>query len=129
MTAAEPAGTTPGVEKSDRGQALVRLRERYDEAREHGSSEEGHANLEWILGARRNPEQRPADLDGKMISIVALWLGDLAHELDRRPAPEPDRANGEAALREYQTRQTVAASLRVAAEGFLVAFGPSVPTR
>jgi hypothetical protein len=60
-----------------------------------------------------------------VISIVALWLEDLAMELDRRPAPEPDGEDPERALREYQTRQTVAASLRVAADGFLVAFGPS----
>lgn len=129
MTEAEPGGATPGVEEPDKGQTLVRLREQYGQARGHGSSEEGHANLEWILGARRNPEQRPSDLDGKMISIVALWLEDLAHELDRRPPPEPDGANGEAALRASQTRQTVAASLRVAAEGFLVAFRSSVVTR
>jgi hypothetical protein len=106
----------------ERHEALSRLQERYGEARDHGSLAEAHANLEWILGARRSAEQWPEGFDRKLIPIVALWLEDLANELDRQAPPAAPYGDGEAALREDRTRQAVAAKLRAAAEGFLAAF-------
>jgi hypothetical protein len=103
-------------------EALSRLRERYREARDHGSLAEAHANLEWILGERRSAEQRPEGFDRKLIPIVALWLEDLANELDRQAPPPAPYDDGEATLREDRTREAVAAKLRSAAEGFLAAF-------
>jgi hypothetical protein len=50
----------------------VRLRECYVQARDLGSLSESHANLEWILGARRNPTPDPLGFETKTIEVVAL---------------------------------------------------------
>ncbi len=102
--------------------ALARLRVRYGEARELVSPAEPSANLEWILGARRSPRQDEVDLDNGMIDLVALWLQDLAVEVD---SPLPAQLVGEvdeSVLSAYQARQSLAQSLRAATEGFVVAF-------
>ncbi len=107
---------------TEKREALVKLQDRYAEARELGSTGESHANLEWILGARRNSTQDPLGFETKAIELVALWLQDLAIELDRR-LPKPLAAElEESALSSHEARQAVAQKLRDATERFLVAF-------
>jgi hypothetical protein len=128
MTTAGAIRTTAGVEDAEKRQALSRLQELYREARELVSSAESYANLDWILGARRNPKQRPADFDDKTIQLVALWLQDLALEVDRGLAPHLDGEFSKNTLLAHRARHCVATSLRAAAEGFLVAFRPLAMT-
>jgi hypothetical protein len=112
---------------AEKREALVELRDRYVEARELGpSSERGpygehHANLEWILGARRNPTQDPLGFETKTIELVALWLQDLAVELDRRLPTAQAEPKGDA-LVANEARLSVVRELRDATERFLVAF-------
>lgn len=103
-------------------EALVELRDRYVEARELGSSLESHTNLEWILGARRNPTQDPLGFETNTIEVVALWLQDLAIDLERRlpveVAAEPGRETSVA----DDVRRAMAQNLRDATDRFLTAF-------
>jgi hypothetical protein len=112
------AGPPPDSEKRE---ALVGLRDRYVEARELGSTSGEHTNLEWILGARRNPTQDPLGFETKTIELVALWLQDLAIDLDRRRASaSPEIEHDTVAA--HDARQAVAQKLRDATERFLTAF-------
>jgi hypothetical protein len=112
------------AEKRD---ALVRLRDRYLEAQKLVSSREPHGNLEWILGARRNPTQDPLGLQPKTVELVALWLQDLAVQLDSRPidplAGEPEGST----ISLDDPRRAVATNLRDATEKFLAAFRSGLP--
>ena len=110
------------VGDAKRRHALARLRQRYGEARALVSPAEPYANLEWILGARRNPSQDEADLSNNMIDLVALWLQDLAAEVDSRVSRQLTGAIDESMLSVDRARQSLAQSLRAAAEGFVVAF-------
>ena len=111
---------------AEKREALVKLRDRYVEARELGSSGEHHANLEWILGARRNPTQDPLGFETKTIELIALWLQDLTIELDRR-LPEAQAELQDSALLAHEARQSVVRELRDATERFLVAFRSTSP--
>jgi len=102
--------------------AVALLRDRYREARDLVSSGEPYVNLEWILGVRGNPNQDAANWDTKTIEVVALWLQDLAVEVDRPLPPRPTGEGGASASPAYQTRQSVVRSLREATESFRVAF-------
>ena len=104
---------------TEKREALVSLRDRYVEARDLGSTSEEHANLEWILGARRNPMQDPLGFETKTIELVALWLQDLAVEVDRRVVPGTSEIDPVAA---HEIRQAMAQKLRDATERFLTAF-------
>ncbi|MGH9316840.1 MAG: hypothetical protein ACRD1P_07020 [Thermoanaerobaculia bacterium] len=110
------------VGDTKRRQALARLRQRYGEARALVSPAEPYANLEWILGARRDPGQDEADLSNNMIDLVALWLQDLAVEVDSRVSRQLTGATDESMLSVDRARQSLAQSLRAATEGFVVAF-------
>ncbi len=117
------------VEGVKKRQALARLLKRYDQAREFVSPGEPYANLEWILGPKRDPNRDAADLDAKMIELVALWLQDLVVEVDRVSSSELTGAADESAPSAYQARRSTARSLRAAAKGFVVAFRARVLTR
>ncbi|MFN2387865.1 MAG: hypothetical protein ABR576_16555 [Thermoanaerobaculia bacterium] len=107
---------------ADRRQALIELRDQYVEARELESSGEHHVNLDWILGARRNPTQDPLEFETKTIELVALWLQDLTRELERRlpePVPTLPAAGAPSA---NDLREAMALKLRRATEAFLAAF-------
>jgi hypothetical protein len=103
-------------------QALVKLRECYLQARELGSTFEPHANLEWILGARRSPTQDPLAFETSTIAVVALWLQDLAIELDRRAPASTMVERQDEALSAHEARRAMAQTLREATERFLTAF-------
>ncbi len=87
------------------------------EAQKLVPSDRPYANLRWILGVERSVPQDPLALESRTIEIVALWLQDLAHEIDLRPAAPPTSGIG-ASLRVPGAR-----SLRAATQRFLVAFG------
>jgi hypothetical protein len=106
---------------AERRESLVQLRRRYLEARKLVSSDEPHANLEWILGARRNVAEDPPALATGTIELVGLWLQDLAVELDRR-LPSAGGNEDARALSPDGVRELVARSLRQATERFLLAF-------
>jgi len=96
--------------------AFTRLKARYAEARGLLSSAEPHSNLDWILGVNRNPDESSEDLNRKMIPLLALWLEDLAVELERGFARGSlDEADDTAAR---QACTSAVASLREAASGF-----------
>ena len=103
-------------------QVVARLREQYGEARELASMAEPYANLEWILGARRNRDRDEAAFDTGISELVVLWLQDLAVELDSEVAPPHAARTDEMAISAVQSRQAVAQSLRVATREFAVAF-------
>lgn len=108
---------------AEKRQALVELRDQYVEARELESSGEEYANLDWILGARRNPTQDPLEFELKTIELVGLWLQDLSRELERQlPEPAPTTPQGSAAPSARDVREAMALKLRRATEAFLAAF-------
>lgn len=110
------------LREAEKQEALAKLRDEYAHARTLGSPRESHANLEWILGTRRDATQDPLGFQTKAIEVVALWLQDLTMELDRRlPKPLPHRLE-EADLSAYDARQLAAEKLRDATERFLAAF-------
>jgi hypothetical protein len=112
---------------AEKRNALIHLRDRYVEARNLVSSHEPYRNLEWILGARRNPTQDPLALPPRTVELVALWLQDLVVQLDTR-APEQPASESEAArLAGGEARRAVAQKLRDATKRFLTAFRPSIP--
>jgi hypothetical protein len=105
-----------------RQQALARLRDSYGEARDLVSDTHQYANLEWILGEKRNQGDGPADMDNKTVAVVTLWLEDLALEVDRRLPPRPTNRLDESVQAAYRVRHSVATRLRLATEGFTRAF-------
>jgi hypothetical protein len=116
-------------EDSEKRESFARLRERYAEARKLVSPNEPYANLEWILGARRNVTQDPPGLEAKTIELAALWLQDLAVEVDQRwPAPKIGDFDGHV-LSSHQTGKLAAERLRDATVRFLLAFGTSPGSR
>lgn len=122
-----PGAQTPGDAfqsgfDAEKRQALGDLRDQYVEARGLEASGEPHVNLDWILGARRNPTQDPLQFETKTIELVALWLQDLTRELERR-LPEPVRTDQETSVPSAnEEREAVALKLRHATEAFLAAF-------
>lgn len=104
--------------------SLVKLRDRYVEARGLGPSSESHANLEWILGARRAPTQDPLEFETKTIELVGLWLQDLAVELDAGLLKPPAPALDESDRSLHEARIAVTKNLRDATVRFLAAFPP-----
>lgn len=121
-TGDKASGDRDPLEDSERRESLVQLRERYAEAQKLVSSDEPYANLEWILGTRRNITQDPLGLEMKTIELAALWLQDLAVEVDHRlPPPPADDFDG-SALSSYQAAKSAAQSLRDATTRFLLAF-------
>jgi len=107
---------------TNKQRVLARLRERYEEARDLVSGTQPCANLDWILGAKRNPNHGPADLDSRTIEVVTLWLHDLAIEVDRQLPPGPTDSLDQSPQSAYRTRHSLATRLRLATEGFVMAF-------
>jgi hypothetical protein len=101
----------------ERRASLADLRDRYAEARSQVPTGEPHGNLDWILGARRNPDRDPLLLRADTIRLIALWLQDLASELDRASqggTPEQKSIVAPA--------ESLAGDLRDATKRFLTAF-------
>jgi hypothetical protein len=112
-------------EDSEKRESFVQLRERYVEARKLVSPDEPYANLEWILGARRNITRDPPGLETKTIELAALWLQDLAVEVDHK-WPSPAIGDFDAgALSSHRAGKLAAQRLRDATVRFLLAFGIS----
>jgi hypothetical protein len=114
------------VDDALRRLVVARLRARYSEARHlvmpaepHSPS---HANLDWILGARRGPDQDYARFDERFSELIVLWLEDLVLELDGPLlAPySPEVVPGE--LPAGVSRESAALGLRLAARDFAHAF-------
>jgi hypothetical protein len=107
---------------AERRQALDGLRQPYNEARDLVSGTLPHENLEWILGAKRNLSHGAANLNDKTIEVVALWLEDLAFEVDGRLPPGPTIGRDRGSQPPDQTGHSVAARLRLATLRFVTAF-------
>ena len=121
---AGPVEIPPGAaigEEGERRTVLARLKQRYDEAREMASSEEPHANLDWLIGSSERPGFEPADFDVTTAQVALLWLQDLARELDGEALPAVRSAAG------GQDRQGAARGLRTAIEDFAEAFLTPAP--
>src|SRR6202007_1496108 len=93
------------------------------EARDLVSDTQPFANLEWILGEKRNGGE-PADMNNRLVAVVTLWLEDLALEVERRLPPRPTNTLDLGVQAAYRVRHSVATRLRLATEGFSRAFGP-----
>jgi hypothetical protein len=107
---------------SEKREALQELQKEYAVARKLGLTREPHANLEWILGARRDAKGDPSSFEPKNIEVVTLWLHDLALELDRRLTKPLDARLEETDVEAYEARQLAAQKLRDATDRFLHAF-------
>jgi hypothetical protein len=65
------------------------MRDVYGEVQKFVSTDGSYADLGWILGAHRDATQNPPAMETKTIELAALWLQDLAAEVDGRlPASE-----------------------------------------
>lgn len=113
-----PAETASRDEEALRSHALSRLSDRYAEARELVSPTEAHANLEWIIGARRNLAWDGVAFDRDMAQLALLWLQDLARELDGEAPPTPAPVPDEAAEWTVDPRRAAARRLRMATRDF-----------
>ena len=109
-------------DEAEKQQTLARLRELWGEARDLVSTDQAFTNLEWILGVKRNPGPVPVDLDDRTIEVITLWLRDLALEIDRRLPLRPADGLDEGLQSVDRKRHSMAARLRVATEGFVMAF-------
>jgi len=105
-----------------RRQALARLQDSYGEARDLVVDTHPYANLEWILGEKRNRGDGAADMNNKLVAVVTLWLEDLALEVERRLPPRPPNRLDHGLQAAYRVRHSVATRLRLATEGFTRAF-------
>jgi hypothetical protein len=112
---ADPPSAESEDRRSDSGRrdAFLRLREAYGEAQKIVSANGAYAHLEWILGASRDATQNPPILGARVVELTALWLQDLAAEVDRL----------------LPAGQEAARALRGATSGFLLAFrsDPAIP--
>jgi hypothetical protein len=136
-TGTDTAADAPKSRKlvaSEKRESFLWLRERYIEAEKLVSSDaapsrsdaRGHANLEWILGERRNVNRDPLALEAKTIELAALWLQDLAVEVDRRPFQQLVGGVPESGPSSPQAGETAAQDLRDATARFLIAFRDSL---
>ncbi|HTO87449.1 MAG TPA: hypothetical protein VMR54_07955 [Thermoanaerobaculia bacterium] len=118
-----PIHRGPGLARdSEIEAALARLRDCHSLARGLVSPAEWNANLEWILGLKRDPRMTTTAFDEKTVDAVALLLEELAASVNRANA-EPSKGSFEAAPPDHHARQSIARGLRDATEGFVVAFG------
>jgi len=88
------------------------------EARELVSPTEAHANLEWIIGARRNLAWDGVAFDRDMAQLALLWLQDLARELDGEASPALAPVLDEAGEWTADPRRAAARRLRMATRDF-----------
>lgn len=75
--------------ETQRREIGARLRAQYGEAAELVSRTKSYANLDWIIGGRRNSNRDSIALDREMAQLALLWLQDLARELDGELPPPP----------------------------------------
>jgi len=118
-----PPGDGDPREEFEKRLSFAGLRRQYARSRRLVSSEEPYANLDWILGARRDIGRGPLHLETKMVALSALWLEDLAAEVDRQPALPS--AGFTAGTFSHGTRGLAAQGLRDAVRRFVRAFGIS----
>jgi hypothetical protein len=116
----EPSGDRDLPEDLEKRVSFAGLRRQYTRSRRLVSPEEPYANLDWILGARRDIARGPLHLETKMIELSALWLEDLAAEVDRQPALPS--AGFTAGTFSHGTRGLAAQGLRNAVRRFVRAF-------
>jgi hypothetical protein len=130
VPSSKPSGDRDPGEDLEKRMSFARLRRQYARARKLVSSEEPYANLDWILGAQRDIVRSPLHLEEKMIGLAALWLEDLAAEVDREPAP-PSAKGSRGGILAHGRRRSAAQALRDAVKRFLRAFevSPANPAR
>jgi hypothetical protein len=114
------------VDDALRRLVVARLRARYSEARglvtpvePHSPS---HANLDWILGARRGPDQNYVSFDERFSELVVLWLEDLVLELDGPLLAPYSPGVVPSEVPAGVSRESAALGLRVATRDFADAF-------
>jgi hypothetical protein len=122
MTSVLSIGPAPTLEDSGKEQAFERLKARYGEARLLLSPEGDCANLDWILGAISSSVDRSDDRTRRMIPLLALWLEDLAVELEGELARSRSEATEDSAAAARLACESAAATLRHAAVGFVAAW-------
>jgi hypothetical protein len=118
VTLEAPAEIASRDEEALRSHAVSRLSDRYAEARELVSPTEAHANLEWIIGARRNLAWDGVAFDRDMAQLALLWLQDLARELDGEASPALAPVLDEAGEWTADPRRAAARRLRMATRDF-----------
>jgi hypothetical protein len=115
----EEASPLGGADSRRRG-IVDRLRGRYAEAQEWviagSESASPHANLDWILGARRGTGDG-GSLDTSVSRLVVLWLEDLALELEH-----PEQAARVRGGVGSPARRAAAEKLRIATRDFADVF-------
>jgi len=116
VLALETAGP---ADNSIRGEAFDRLRARYGEARKLVPPSGDSVNLEWMLGAMTSSEERSGELNLKMMTLLSLWLEDLAVQLERETAKGLPGAMSESAAVAHRACESAAASLRQATTAFV----------
>jgi len=119
MKADSPVPADELAEASIRGEAFDRLKVRYGEARKLASPGADSLNLDWILGAAASSGQRPEELNLKMMTLLCLWLEDLAVQLERQMEEAPSGPMSEAAAAAHRACESVAANLRQATTEFM----------
>ena len=129
VNSAPGAGGRDLRDDSEKRESFLRLREQYVEAQKLVSADEPYANLDWILGARRDAARDPLALEAKTIELAGLWLQDLAVEVDRRAAPGPARDFLSGALSPPRAGDAPGQSLREATARFLLAFRDTLANR
>lgn len=117
-------GKTPApgaVDEASNRQIVDRLRQRYNQAREHVAPAEPHGHLDWILGPHRNPDRDQARFEIGLAELVVLWLQDLAQALDA-PAPTDTMPGAPSDCAAAGPRQAAVHELRAATREFAVAY-------
>jgi len=109
------AGEEPAARCRD--EALARLKASYGEALAR-SPERPYANLDWVLGTEAASGRSPALLEHKMMPVFALWLQDLAAEVDRSLSIEPGAGPAETPPPARAACETLALRLREATMDF-----------
>jgi hypothetical protein len=107
------------ADDSIRGEAFDRLKARYGEARKLVSPSGDSVNLDWILGAMTSSDQRSEELNRKMMTLLSLWLEDLAVQLEVGTAKGLSGTMSESAAAAHRACESVAASLRQATTAFM----------
>jgi hypothetical protein len=127
MSIGPEAPSTRSFEEDRKHAILVRLRQRYSEARslvpwEPPLDADSFSHLEWILGEQRNTEHDETALDTEVSELVVLWLQDLARELDNDASLPGDPGSGDGAVSTADVRYAAAGGLRTATRDFAEAF-------
>ena len=122
MTRPDAGAATENAAEARERESLSRLKIRYEDVRGLVAGQQPYSNLDWVLGTEAEAGRTSSNLERKMIPVFALWLQDLAAEVDRSflAAPGHPAGGGQPAS---PNRDLLAARLREATEEFLDAFG------